>query len=130
VPRVQGIKINQKCNKLHFLHAAGFGTIGDEGKQIGTYIVHFATNRMTLEIPIIYGRDVRNWHTLAGEPAAPPELTVAWKGENAVSKRGGSSLRLFLTTWVNLVPTVEIESLDYVSSMGVAAPFLIAITAE
>jgi hypothetical protein len=127
--RIEGIKIQQKCARLHFLHSAGFGAVTDEGQQVGSYIVHFATNRMQLEIPIIYGHDVRNWHRLAGEqPSA--DLDLAWKGTNAVSADSHNFVRLFATTWVNVVPSVEIESIDFVSSMGKVAPFLVAITAE
>jgi hypothetical protein len=115
---------------LHFLHAAGFGNPGDEGKQIGVYAVHFATNQMRVEIPIRYGHEVRNWHSQAGEPAAPEDLLVTWTGQNAVSKSAGQSLRLFLTTWTNTAPDVEIESIDFVSGMAVPAPFLIAVSAE
>jgi hypothetical protein len=127
---IKGIPVKQKCERLHFLQAAGFGTLGDEGKQIGTYMVHFATNQMRLEIPIRYGQEVRNWHDVAGEPAAPEELKVAWRGENARSKSAGRSIRLFLTTWTNVVPGLEIESIDYVSAMAVPAPFLIAVSVE
>lgn len=126
---VKGIRVNQKCKRLHFLHAAGFGSVADEGQQIGSYVLHFANNRMRLEIPIIYGESVRNWHTLKGEPESQ-ELNVAWTGENAVSHKAGQKIRLFLTTWTNLVPDLEIESIDLVSAMTTPAPFLIAITAE
>jgi hypothetical protein len=123
--RVNRIKIRQKCARLHFLHAAGFSKNIDDGRQIGVYIVHFATNQMQLEIPIVYGRDVRNWHKLRAEKPSP-DLTVAWTGANGDSP----DLRLFSTTWTNLAPDVEIESIDFVSSMGMPAPFLIAITAD
>lgn len=127
--QVTGIKVNQKCRKLNFLHAAGFGRIDDEGAQIGLYIIHIATNHMRMEVPIIYGQDVRNWHVLADETPAK-DLVVAWNGDNDVSKRQGRSLRLFKTTWVNLLPDVPVESIDFVSSLANPAPFLIAITAE
>ncbi len=134
-PEIKGIQVHQKCQRLHFLHSAGFGKIADEGKQIGSFIAHFATNTiatniMRLEIPIYYGYDVRNWHVLASEPYPARELTVAWSGDNAVSKRAGSSIRLFVTSWTNLAPALEIESIDYLSSMTQVAPFLIAITAD
>jgi hypothetical protein len=127
--RVNGIKIRQKCARLHFLHAAAFGLAANGGEQIGSYILHFGTNQMQLEIPIIYGRDVNNWHTFPGEKlgAAP---VVAWTGTNTVSAAAHQSIRLFTTTWVNVAPGVEIESLDFVSGMGTVAPFLIAITAD
>jgi hypothetical protein len=57
-------------------------------------------------------------------------LKVAWRGENAQSKSTGRSIRLFLTTWANVAPGLEIESIDFVSAMGGPAPFLIAISVE
>ncbi|HVM47166.1 MAG TPA: hypothetical protein VMU04_04020 [Candidatus Acidoferrum sp.] len=127
---VKSIPVRQKCQRLQFLHAAGFGNAGDDGKQIGTYVVHFASNPMRLEIPIRYGHEVRDWHSRPGEPPPPKDLTQAWEGQNPASKSAGHSIRLFLTTWTNLAPNLEISSIDYVSSMAGPAPFLIAITAE
>ena len=54
---VLGIKVNQKCQKLHFLHSAAWGHVQDEGKQIGTYVLHFASNNMRLDVPIVYGKE-------------------------------------------------------------------------
>ena len=127
---VKGIPVHQRCQRLHFLHAAGFGNPWDDGKQVGLYVLHLAADPMRLEIPIRYGHEVRNWHTQAGEAPAPEDLTVVWKGQNAISRGAGQSLRLFLTSWTNSAPEVEIQSLDFVSSMAVPAPFLIAITLE
>jgi hypothetical protein len=127
---VTGIPVKQKCRRLWFLHAAAFGSMADEGKQIGRYVVRFGTNQMRLEIPIRYGHEVRDWHALPGEPSPPDELMVAWRGDNPFSKSQGQSIRLFLTLWNNVAPDVEIESIDYISSMAEPAPFLIAITAE
>jgi hypothetical protein len=127
---VKEIPVHQKCQRLNFLHSAGWGNNAEEGKVLGSYVVHFAANSMRLEIPITYGHAVRDWHVMAGEPPAPKELVVAWKGENAVSKRTNGSIRLFLTTWTNIVPDIEIETIDFTSSLSSAAPFLIAITAE
>jgi hypothetical protein len=125
--RINGIKIQQKCARLRFLDAAAFGSATDEGSRVGSYILHFATNKMQLEIPIIYGRDVRNWHKSADEkPSA--DLTEAWTGTNEFDPH--STIRLFTTTWVNVAPDVPIETIDFVSAMGRVAPFLIAITAE
>ncbi len=85
---------------------------------------------MRLEIPIYYGRDVRDWHKLANETPGAKELTEAWSGTNEMSRTAEHPIRLFKTCWVNLAPDVEIESIDYVSAMLNPAPFLIAITAE
>lgn len=127
---VKGLAVRQKCARIHFLHAAAWGKPQDEGKQIGVYVIHYAANNMRLEVPIIYGQSLRDWHEWSGEAPGPKELTVAWKGENGVSKRANASIRLFRTTWNNLVPDVEIESIDFVSSAGNAVPFLVAITVE
>lgn len=128
--QVKGIKVHLKCQRLNFLHATGFGGPRFEGKQVGTYVIHYTTNQMRLEIPIYYGNDVRDWHEYAGEEPGAKELTVAWTGANESSKAAHRPIRLFKTTWVNLAPDVEIESIDYVSAMLAPAPFLIAITAE
>lgn len=127
--QVKEIKIQQKCQRLNFLHAVAMGTAADEGKMVGSYIVHFATNQMRADIPINYGEDVRDWHVLPKEKPGN-ELTVAWSGTNAGSVPSIRAVRLFKTTWTNVAPDVEIESVDYVSAMGNAAPFLVAITTE
>ena len=91
---VTGIKVGQKCQHLYFLHAACFGGAVDEGKEIAAYVVHFAANQMRLEIPVSYGRDVRNWLSRPNEPEESNDLTVAWKGTNAVSYSPGRPIRL------------------------------------
>jgi len=126
---IKGIKIGQACRELNFLHAAAMGTDADEGKTIGSFIVHFATNQMRADIPIIYGLDVRDWHVLPKERPGK-DFTLAWTGTNAISERSVRNIRLFKTTWTNFAPDVQIESVDYISAMGAAAPFLVAITTE
>jgi len=127
---VKGIRVRQRCHHLHFLHAAAFGMVTDEGKQIAAYVIHYATNQMRLDVPVVYGRDVRNWHLLSDEPPAGKDLKVAWVGENGISRKSGRALRLFVSTWTNPVPDFEIDSIDFVSRQANAAPFLIAITAD
>ncbi len=127
--QIKGIPIHHRCQHLYFLHAASLGGNANEGEQIGSYIVHLPNNPMSLEIPIYYGRSVRNWHPTAHEPEPDKELKVAWTGENAASKRMGKPIRLFVTAW-NLAPGVEIDTLDFVSSIKTAAPFLLAISID
>jgi hypothetical protein len=127
---VKGIPVHQQCRRLHFLHAAAFGTPADEGKQIAAYVVHFGTNQPPIEIPIRYGLEVRDWHAVDGEPALPEDRIVAWRGTNAATRSSGESIRLFLTTWTNTAPERRVERIDYVSSMAGSAPFLIGISAD
>jgi hypothetical protein len=126
--QVKNIQIHQKCQRLNFLHAVAMGTLGDEGKIVGSYIVHYTTNKMRADIPISYGQDVRDWHVLPKEKPAS-DLTIAWTGTNA-GDPSIRNIRLFKTTWTNITPDIEIESIDYVSAMGTAGPFLVAITTE
>ena len=128
--QVQGIKVNHKCERIHFLHAAGFGALNGGDHVIGWYVLRFANDQMQLKIPIRYGRDVEDWHANLVDPPSNTNLTVAWEGANALSKRMTNSIRLFTTTWTNVAPAVEIESLDFVSAMAGPAPFLIAITVD
>ena len=127
---VKDIPINLKCARLHFLHAAVFGNGVEDGTQVGSYMVHFTANQMQLEIPLYYGHDLRDWHTLSSEKPKPKDLTVVWTGTNTQSAAAHKSIRLFTTTWENVAPGVEIKSIDFISSLGPAVPFLIAITAE
>jgi hypothetical protein len=127
---IKGIRVQQKCERVHFLHAAAFGHAEDEGEEIGAYVLHFAANQMRLEVPIVYGQSVRDWHLFLDDKHPGKDLKTAWTGENAISKQRGHSIRLFMTTWTNVAPDVQIESIDFVSKMARPAPFLIAITVE
>ncbi|MCX8107920.1 MAG: hypothetical protein N3G20_03865, partial [Verrucomicrobiae bacterium] len=49
---VENIPVNQRCHRLHFLHAAQ-GTDPDE-TEIGAYVVRYADGQM-VDIPIVYG---------------------------------------------------------------------------
>lgn len=126
--QVKNIKIRRKCQRLNFLHAVAMGSVADEGKTVGSFIVHYATNHMRADIPIVYGQDVRDWHVLPKEKP-DGDLNIAWSGTNAGVPEI-RNIRLFKTTWTNITPDIEIESIDYVSAMGTAAPFLVAITTE
>jgi hypothetical protein len=128
--QVNGIKVKQKCKKLHFLHAAGWGKPEEDGKQIASYFVSFVGQQTRLEIPVVYGKDVRDWHWQSGEAAAPKSLRTVWNGENEMSRRAGRPLRLYLTTWTNLLPDLEVDSITCTSSMANPALFVLGITAE
>ena len=50
-----GIPVNQRCHRLHFLHATDVAE--DNGVKVGAYRLHYADGR-DHEIPIIYGQDL------------------------------------------------------------------------
>jgi len=121
---ITDIPIGLKASKLHFLHACSRDA---DKAEIANFVIHFA-NRIRAEIPIVYGRDVRDWHSNPDGSAV--DETAAWTGTNADSVQNKTSIRLFKTTWVNPVPGASIETLDYISKLSASAPFLLAITAE
>lgn len=54
----------------------------------------------------------------------------AWSGENPKSRAQHKTIQLDLVTWEHLRPDVEITSLDLVSTLQKAAPFLVAVRLE
>jgi hypothetical protein len=123
---VKDIRVGQACQCLHFLHATGW--TAPEGTLVGSFLVRY-TNGDTREIPIVYGRDVRDWWAQNNEPAST-ELNVVWTGKNNAQGGTNAPQRLFKTTWKNPLPDIPIDRLDYRTAMSASAPFLIAITVE
>jgi hypothetical protein len=121
--KIVGVKVRQNSRQLHFLHATGWRA--PDGARIGAYVVHFADGRLQ-SIPIVYGEDVRDWNSGNDDATQLKRATVVWSVLNDSKFR----VRLFMSTWENPWPETEIVSLDYVSTMTEAAPFLVAITVE
>jgi len=74
------------------------------------------------------GRDIADWCDQPNEKNK--DFLVAWSGTNESSRQQGRTIRLFKSTWENPLPSVEVKSIDFVSTHEQAAPFLVAITAE
>lgn len=125
--QVRGLVLNHPGQRLHFLH--GTGWTAEAGVTIGSFVIRYA-NGYELRIPILYGRDVLGWWRFPNEKQEAIGPASAWTGENEAAKRAGASLRIFKTTWVNPLPSEAIKSIDYVSAMTAAAPFLLAVTVE
>jgi hypothetical protein len=126
---VSAIPIRQIAGKLHFFH--GVGWTDTDGTVIAHYKIHFADGS-TLEAPVVYGRDVRNWQFWPEMPENEKAGgTIAWKGTQPRWQQfPGWGVRLYQMTWNNPNPEKEIATLDFVSTKQNAAPFLIAITAQ
>jgi serine/threonine protein kinase len=119
---VKSIKIDQKCQRLHMLHATGWNV--PDGTQVGTYILNYADHQQH-GFPIIYGEDVRDWNVGSQPKGKLTRAKVVWTAWEKNWK-----FRLFKTTWENPTPENQVESIDFVTKMTPAAPFLIAITVE
>jgi hypothetical protein len=130
--RVDGIPVGKPFAKLHLLHATEYGageTVVSDDTEIARYDVHYEGGD-TEKIPVVYGKDVRDWWIWGDEPAAT-RGKVAWTGENESSKDAGHQIRLFLGTWENPHPTKRVVSIDYVKvGDSVTAPFCVAMTLE
>jgi hypothetical protein len=125
--KADGIKVNAKCAKLHFLHATHFS--GKDGAIIGAYTVNY-DDMSQQTIPIVYGKDVLDWW-YTGDSKEPTRGKVAWTGDNDDAKGNGAKIRLYLLTWKNPEPGKKVMSIDFASTNAdKAAPFCVAITAE
>jgi hypothetical protein len=122
---IDGIRVGRSGTKLHLLHACGWAS--PKGTKVGSYVVHYA-NGQTREIPIVYGQDVQDWW-LSEPIGADNKPAVAWQGSNHAAPNG-PPVAVYLTTWANPLPEVNIESIDYRSAMQNSAPFLLAVTVE
>jgi hypothetical protein len=90
--------------------------------------VHYA-DKSEETIEVVYGKDVRDWWR-NDAAKAPTRGKVAWKGTNESAKSNGSSIWLFSFTWKNPKPDKKVVSIDYVSTLTGAAPFVVAMTLE
>ncbi|HEY2762271.1 MAG TPA: hypothetical protein VGI75_16040 [Pirellulales bacterium] len=137
--KVEGIKVDRKLTKLHFLHATQCGggpnKSGDpwyveDDTLVGEYRVNFS-DRSAVIIPIAYGVDVRDWFFVEGEKE-PSRSKVVWTGDNDYAHANGARIRLYETTWENPWPGKTVTSIDFSAKKNEtpAAPFCVAITSE
>lgn len=128
-PRVDGIPVQAQCKKLHLLHGTA---IHSEGQPAIAYLeLHYASGQ-SAKLPIVYGRHLRDWYVQRQQEHAPedPGTKVAWYGNNPEAMEKKFQLRVFRTTFANPRPNDRIETIDYVSTLGVCAPFMLALTIE
>src|SRR5262249_18745771 len=116
------------CRMIHCLQAANEGeSVTDP--RIGRYVLHYADGQ-TAELPLEYGKDLRDWGTISGEAKETPNATIVWTGDKPLATFNGQTLRTLKPSYENPRPDVEITHLDLVSAMAVPAPFVVAITVE
>ena len=120
-----GIRIDRTASVLHFLHGAAWGNATKEGTHIAVYRVRYADGQ-TVEIPVITKENIDEWHAGSQEDQDLPGANVVSLGANA----GGANVRLYHFEWKNLHPQIAIESIDFVSELTDAAPFLVGLTTE
>lgn len=133
--RADGIPIRQKVRRFHTLHGAQDPEV--DGTVIGNLVWHYADGQERVS-EIIYGRHVRDWWETLDRRTATPDARVAWQGTNPAAKdcayygptEPGKELRLYVASWDNPRPDVEVTSVDLVSTDTRSAPFFLGITVE
>jgi hypothetical protein len=126
--RVDGIGIWRKCARLHFLHATDWGA--PKGTVVARYVLHYADDQ-SRELPIVFERDVSDWFLNASTDLnLPGRLIGVWTGSNRLAAKSNCTIALYGSTFENPRPDVEVVSLDFVSAMTTASPFLVALTVE
>jgi tetratricopeptide (TPR) repeat protein len=121
--RAEGIPVQARVRRLHFLHGA-CGTDAP-GRVLGTYVVHF-DDGLTDAFPVVYGVHVLDrWKGTGAEPELPPE-----SGFESRPNPAGEVVRLFHLRWPNPRPDVPIATVDFVSAGAAAAPFLVSLSWE
>jgi hypothetical protein len=125
--KVEGIQVDKKCAKLHFLHATEWAA--EDGTVIGEYAVTWEDDT-SVTIPMRYGKDILDWW-YDDTSSDPSEAKVAWKGDNELAKSQNHKIRLYRATWENTKPDLKVKTLDITSTKQTpAAPFCVAITGE
>jgi hypothetical protein len=122
---VKGIAVDRTGQRLHFLQACFWST--DEGAKLGDYVIHYADGQ-TKTAPILYGRNIMDWW-VRPEGGQLAEAEVVWRGSNPATRSMGLTTALSKYTWENPLPEVEISTIDFISDLIEAGPFLVAITA-
>lgn len=123
---VKGIAVNRTGRRLHFLHACFWST--DAGAKVGEYVIHYADGQ-TRTAPIVYERNIMDWW-VRPDGGQLTEAATVWRGSNPATSSMGFTTHLMNFTWDNPLPEVEIGTIDIVSDLIEASPFVVAITVE
>ena len=135
---VDGIQINRKCAQFYVFHGTHWVYRHDFGKTVARLRLHYADDS-TRDIEMKIGAHSFDFwsplFTTGVDPAwfkTAPGTERAWTGSNPLVKRiwRDESLNLYRSVFRNPQPDIAVTSLDYVSAMSPAAPFLVGLTVE
>lgn len=135
-PTRVNIPISHSCSRFYLLHGAI--DLDAPGNEVAWMILHY-NNGSNAKIDIVGGKEVLDcwgpiYNTDSGDDryTTSPETELAWAGSNPDIKKESPefSLRLYKSTFTNPHPELEISSIDYVSSLSGASPFLVGLTIE
>ncbi|HZV36536.1 MAG TPA: hypothetical protein VFB72_18305 [Verrucomicrobiae bacterium] len=137
--RARGIAIRRKCARIYMLHSVGFVKDEMRGQTVAQLVLHYADGSQEI-LNIKIGEQVQGWWGPIYKTDADPGLCettapgteLAWVGTTpSMQERSPeSSLRLYKSTFDNPHPDRELLSIDYVSTLTNAAPFMVGMTVE
>ena len=125
-PGIRNVRVDQKANRLHFLHGTGWSAA--DGTPIAEVTIRLA-NGEKHQFNILYGDHVYDWISANVEPKDSRNSAIVWTGRSPKTDNQ-TLLHVYKTQWVNPTPDQAITTIDYVGAGNDPAPFLIAITAE
>lgn len=125
---VKGIRVGQKCRRLHFFEGASWGAEAN-GAKIGSYVLHYADGQRA-ELPIIYGKEVTDWYLWNAENWRPSTAVPIWTARNRLDTGRRALVGIYKNTRENPRPSEEVVSIDFISNNRYSAPFLVALTIE
>jgi serine/threonine protein kinase len=128
-PKVEGVPIQRKCRRLHFLHSTHW--YAERGQRIASYLVHYSDGS-EWEIPINFGTEISSWWRNPQLPRDGDQTVIAWVGTNGPASRSRfhEVLALYRTTWENPYPQKRVETIDFISTLTACSPFLVAVSLD
>lgn len=137
--RARGISIRRKCARIYLLHGVGFVKDDMRGQMVAQLALHYVDGSQEM-LSIKIGEQVQAWwgpiYKTEADPGlceiSAPGTELAWVGTTPeIQERSPeASLRLYKSTFENPHPDREIASVDYVSTLAEAAPFMVGMTVE
>lgn len=129
-PRVAGIPIGRRAEKLVLLH--GTGWTEKDGEPMAKLVLHYANGEQRA-LRIAYGVHARNWYEDRNDNKRKgvydPNSVVAWSANEDDPDRS-SPLRFYRTTFGNPLPSEEIRSIDVVSLFSHSTPIILGLTLQ
>ena len=98
------------------------------GREIGAFVLHYANGEVT-QLPIVFGEHLRGEDAREDAQSECPNGQLVW-GAGSAADPADNRPRLYMTTFVNPKPELEVVRIDYVSKVTRCGPLLVALTAE
>lgn len=126
---IREIPLGKAARRLHLLHG-GAADLAD-GTPLAKLVLHYVDGRQH-ELRLVYGVNVRNWYKGGDkrDDVSDPNTRLGWTGDSPRSRRFGSTLRIYHTTFDLPWPEIELQSLDFVSLLSESVSVIPAITLE